>query len=156
MHYVSQLLHTTNKNNHLIFFFLPAYLLANKGYDVWLLNFRGNDYSENHTSQNPNTSSDYWNFSWHEMGLYDIPATVNYTTNQTGQDNVTLICYSQGCSAAFVAGIYNPNITDQIKFTSAMAPGVYMGNTQYQNVKWMAMSEFPLKVSCPKNDFILF
>lgn len=40
--------------------------------------------------------SDYWNFSWPEMGMYDCPAQVDYVRKHTGNEKVTYIGHSQG------------------------------------------------------------
>lgn len=54
----------------------PAFVLANEGYDVWLGNSRGNSYSRRHQKYDPDgpSKSHFWDFSWYEMGRYDIKA----------------------------------------------------------------------------------
>ncbi|KAB7495740.1 Gastric triacylglycerol lipase [Armadillidium nasatum] len=47
---------------------VPAFIMADAGFDVWLTNVRGNIYSRNHTHLSPN-SKDFWQFSWDEMAL---------------------------------------------------------------------------------------
>lgn len=44
-----------------------AYLLADRGYDVWLGNARGNTNSRNHQYLSPD-HRDFWDFSWHQIG----------------------------------------------------------------------------------------
>ena len=54
-----------------------AYRFLNMGYDVWLGNTRGNKYSSRHLFKQP-TIKDFWDFSFQEMGMYDIPAMVKF------------------------------------------------------------------------------
>lgn len=61
-----------------------AYLLADNGYDVWLANARGTEFSKNHKTLNSN-STPYWNFSYHEMAKYDLPAIVDHILEITNQ-----------------------------------------------------------------------
>lgn len=56
----------------------PAFVVASKGYDVWLGNSRGNRYSQSHTTYDPKKDDAYWQYSWEEMGDYDIPANLEY------------------------------------------------------------------------------
>ena len=44
---------------------ISAYVLADNGYDVWLGNYRGNQYSRVHLSMDPDSmwDNDYWHFS---------------------------------------------------------------------------------------------
>jgi len=35
-------------------------MFANKGYDVWFGNSRGNKYSRSHTTYNPDKNKEYW------------------------------------------------------------------------------------------------
>ena len=50
--------------------------LADLGYDVWMGNNRGTEYSQGHKSI-PATDNKYWNWSWSEMGLHDTPAFID-------------------------------------------------------------------------------
>jgi pimeloyl-ACP methyl ester carboxylesterase len=61
---------------------LPFYL-AKQNYDIWLGNSRGNQHSRGHTSLSP-SSKLFWNFSFHEMGLYDLPASLDYIYSLNG------------------------------------------------------------------------
>lgn len=54
-----------------------AFILADLGYDVWLGNSRGNSYSRHHTSMS-NDDKKYWDFSFHEMAIFDLPAEINF------------------------------------------------------------------------------
>jgi len=55
----------------------PAYVLADQGYDVWLGNNRGTYFGQKHLSLDPK-NKDFWQWTWEEMGTYDLPATIEY------------------------------------------------------------------------------
>jgi predicted alpha/beta hydrolase len=76
-----------------------AFAIAAKGYDVWLGNNRGNIYSYDHTYLDPHKNSDqFFDFSFYEMGKYDLPAQVDYVLKVTGQEKLSYIGHSQGTS----------------------------------------------------------
>ena len=89
-----------DKNHSLVF------LLVNNGFDVWLTNTRGNAVSFEHENPKEYDSSKidskYWNFSFHEMAVYDLPANVNYIKQKTGYEKIDYICHSQGGLIYFI------------------------------------------------------
>jgi len=46
---------------------------------------------------------DYWSFSWFEIGDNDIPAVLDYISDETSEAKVTLVAYSQSTTATFAA-----------------------------------------------------
>ena len=72
----------------------PAYLLADKGYDVWLGNTRGSYYSRRHKTLSPDKDKEFWEFSFVEMGRYDIKASVEYVLEQTKAKNLSYMGHS--------------------------------------------------------------
>ncbi|XP_058120152.1 lipase 1 [Anopheles ziemanni] len=102
-----------------------AYLLADRGYDVWLGNARGNRYSRQHASISPAAKS-FWKFSWHEIGYYDIPAMIDYILESTGHDQLHYVGHSQGTTGFFVMASTRPEYNAKVIQMQALAPVAYM------------------------------
>ncbi|KZS21232.1 Lipase-like protein [Daphnia magna] len=98
-----------------------AFILADRGYDVWLGNARGNIYSRKHKTLNQNKDA-YWNFSWDEMGKFDIPAVLDFILSKTKRDKLIYIGHSMGCSMLFVAISTFPQLASKIEMMFAFAP----------------------------------
>lgn len=100
-----------------------AYKYWDAGYDVWIGNNRGNTYSRNHVSLNPDKAP-FWNFSWHEMGIYDLPAFIDYILLHTNQTKLAYVGHSQGVTCAFVMLAELPQYNKKISVLHAMTPPV--------------------------------
>ncbi|CAG7722282.1 unnamed protein product [Allacma fusca] len=103
------------------------YMLADRGYDVWLGNARGNTYSRRHVKLSPEKSK-FWQFSYDEMGLYDLPAVIDYVLNTTKQPDMYYIGHSMGAGMFFVCMSSYPEYNHKIRFMAAMGPAVYLNN----------------------------
>ncbi|XP_014291787.1 lipase 3 [Halyomorpha halys] len=102
-------------------------ILADQGYDVWLPNSRGNTYSRMHKNISIH-SAKYWDFSFHEMGYYDLPACVDYILHNTGYSKLEYIGHSQGTTIFFVFASTRPEYNKKISYMSALAPIVFLDN----------------------------
>lgn len=98
-----------------------GYILADRGYDVWLGNIRGNVYSQRHVKLDPN-QEEFWNWSWDEMAAHDLPAMVEYVLNTTGQPDLYYVGHSQGTLIGFTAFSSNPKLAKKVKIFFALAP----------------------------------
>ncbi|GLG98545.1 Lipase [Gryllus bimaculatus] len=116
---------------------LSGYILADAGYDVWLTNARGNKWSRRHVSLNPEKSA-FWDFSWHEMGVYDLPAVIDHILAVTGQEQLHYIGHSMGTTMFYVMGAMRPEYNAKILSAHTLAPVAYMGNTQTPLLKEIA------------------
>lgn len=99
-----------------------AFELANQGYDVWMCNSRGSTYSLNHTRFNPALDWKYWDFSFHEIALYDLPASIDYVLAQRKRKSLSYIGHSQGNLIMFILQSFQPNWAKKVKPFVAMAP----------------------------------
>lgn len=104
-----------------------GFLLADAGYDVWLANLRGTPYARQHLHLTEK-DTEYWNFGLDEVGLYDIPALVDYVLAWTGWSELFYVGFSQGNAAAWVTLSEMPEYNDKIRLLLALAP---IGNVTY-------------------------
>ncbi|XP_029197906.2 lipase member K-like [Acropora millepora] len=113
-----------------------GYILADNGFDVWLGNVRGNDYSMRHVKYKPSQSV-FWNWSWQEMADYDLPAMINYVLHVTGKKQLFYVGHSQGTMIAFNGFSNNLALGNKVKAFFALAP-VYTLNNTTKVVKGLA------------------
>lgn len=86
-------------------------------------NGRGNTYSRNHTHLDPE-KSDFWKFSWHEIGAIDTPTMIDYTLKQTKQEKLICFGHSQGATVIFVLLSERPEYNDKISSIHMLASSV--------------------------------
>ncbi|CAG9826897.1 unnamed protein product [Diabrotica balteata] len=99
--------------------------LADEGYDVWLGNNRGNTYSQKHSSTTIKNAS-FWDFSFHEIGLKDTPAVIDFILDKTGEDTLSYVAHSTGVAQLLITTVMKPEYQKKVKIVAALAPVVYL------------------------------
>ncbi|XP_059972593.1 lipase member K isoform X1 [Mesoplodon densirostris] len=122
-----------------------AYPRTDVGYDVWMGNSRGNIWSRRHVKLST-TSAEYWAFSLDEMAKYDLPATINFIIEKTGQEQLYYVGHSQGTTTAFIAFSTNPELAKRIKIFFALAPVTTVKYIQSPVKKLTTLSRKVIKV----------
>lgn len=62
------------------------------------------------------------------MGMYDLPAMIDYILHQTGQQQLFYVGFSQGTTQFWILMSLKPEYNKKIKLMSALAPVAYLGN----------------------------
>ena len=88
------------------------YTVADAGYDVWLINIRGNRYSRDHLTYDKDDPR-YWDFETEKVARYDQKAYWEYIMNITGYTKLASVAHSQGVTQMFVAMILEPEYYSQ-------------------------------------------
>lgn len=99
------------------------FVLAEKGFDVWLGNNRGNKYSKK-SIHHASSSNKFWDFSIDDFAFYDIPDSINYILETTKQKTLSYIGFSQGTAQAFASLSIHPKLNEKVDVFIALAPAM--------------------------------
>uniref|UniRef100_T1JKB5 Partial AB-hydrolase lipase domain-containing protein n=1 Tax=Strigamia maritima TaxID=126957 RepID=T1JKB5_STRMM len=97
-----------------------AFMLADEFFDVWMINFRGNPYT-NHINLSTDEDS-FWDYSWEDHAQYDLTATIDYIVKVTKYSKVLNIGISMGTTVALALLASNSNYNNKIAGLLALAP----------------------------------
>ncbi|XP_034261163.1 lipase member M-like [Pantherophis guttatus] len=103
-----------------------GFILADAGFDVWLANNRGSRWCKQHQNFSYK-EEEFWNFSFHEMAMEDLPAIIYFILAKTRQKQLFYVGYSQGSTLGFIAFSAMPALAEKIKIFFAFGP-IYLVN----------------------------
>lgn len=92
-----------------------------------MLGTRGTAASMKHLSLN-SSEADYWDFSFHEKGYYDLATSIDFILNTTGLENIVLIGHSEGTSNSMALTTTRVEYNDKLSLIVMLSPIGYMGN----------------------------
>ncbi|CAB0017116.1 unnamed protein product [Nesidiocoris tenuis] len=98
-----------------------AFIMTDMGYDVWLGDLRGNPYTKHHKFLSPHDPR-FWDFSFHEHGVYDLPAMVDFILMKSGEPRLTYVGHSMGTTVFFVFASARPEYNKKISAAVLLAP----------------------------------
>lgn len=101
-----------------------GFVLAARGYDVWLGNTRGNPYSTNHTTLNPEETK-FWEFALDDLIEFDLPVLIDYVKTKTNRSTLGYIGHSQGSFMMIALLTIRPEYSNSIKPFIAISPVFY-------------------------------
>lgn len=94
---------------------------------MWIGNARGNKFSRKHSTLTTN-DDEYWEFSWNEIGTFDLPAYIDYILEKTGQKALYFVGHSQGTTAFFVMLSVLPEYNAKIRSFHGITPVMQIQN----------------------------
>lgn len=88
-------------------------------------NVRGSRFSMRHRSIDPQ-SREFWQFSFHEIGFYDLPAMIQYILGVTQKPGLFYVGHNQGATALLVLLSTRTDFNSKVYHAHFMAPIAYM------------------------------
>lgn len=94
---------------------------------MWLGNTRGNDHGLSHKTLSVD-SREFWDFSFHEIGFYDLPAMFDLMLKVTNTSRGFYFGHSQGGSSFAVMTSMRPEYNTKVIQAHLLAPAIFMEN----------------------------
>ena len=131
------------------------FVLANCGFDVWILNTRGNKHSRFHLEYSTD-DEEFWNFSFNEVGKYDLPAVFDYIYKLT-QQRLIYIGHSQGTTAFLAGASSQPYYYEsRVKLFLALSPICRMTKVDSFVIKSLVSMRFDSLLTSTKQYEVLY
>lgn len=118
----------------------PGYLLADAGYDVWAMNTREIAFRSHHLRLTQQ-EAEYWQWSFHEIGYYDIAAAIDLVLNASGAAKLPLLVYSQGFTASLVLFSTRPEYNDKVDILMGYGPVANISHAKFPFPEVIAISD---------------
>lgn len=128
--------------------YFPSYRSSiDKKFYLRLGNARGTEPSREHLYLSPNGphQKEYWSFSWHQIGIYDLPASIDYILNATKFEKLNYVGFSQGTTSFFVLTSIRPEYNNKIVEANLVAPVALLKGNNNQLYNTIAHFYKPLK-----------
>ncbi|XP_075728710.1 lipase member M-like [Rhipicephalus microplus] len=121
----------------------PGFLFADSGFDVWALSLRENQPYVRHKTLSQD-QPEFWQFSFDEMGRYDVAAGIDHVLNATGAPKLTVLAFSQGTIANFILHSTRPEYNEKVSLLITYGP---IGNITHVG--------YPTKLILPYAPYLL-
>lgn len=82
----------------------------------------------------------------HEIGIYDLPAALDYILAETNKTQVHYVGFSMGTSVFFIMASEKPEYQAKVRTQISLAPVVYLTNTRTA-IRFMAPMAKTMNVS---------
>ncbi|XP_028967829.1 lipase 3-like [Galendromus occidentalis] len=99
-----------------------GFILYDEGYDVWMLNSRGNKYS----SESGRTKKHFYEFTWDELAAYDMPDSIDYVLATTGHRKLHVVGHSRGTTIMIAMLASKPEYNQKIRLAVLLSPVVFL------------------------------
>ncbi|GMS92417.1 hypothetical protein PENTCL1PPCAC_14592, partial [Pristionchus entomophagus] len=99
----------------------PGMILADAGFDVFLLNVRGTTYSQRHLNLTKHDGA-FWKFSIDDIAYYDAPAAIDKALKLNGASALYWIGHSHGTTISFLMLADRPEYNRKVKAMFEFAP----------------------------------
>ncbi|KAI3445934.1 hypothetical protein Pfo_002599 [Paulownia fortunei] len=100
-----------------------GFILADRGFDVWVGNVRGTHWSHGHVSLSEK-DKEFWDWSWQDLALYDLGEMIHYIYSVTNS-KVFVVGHSQGTIMS-LAAFTQPDIAKMVKAAALLCPISYL------------------------------
>ena len=108
-----------------------CYILSDHCHHVWVGNVRGNRYGRAHVSLDPDKDPQFWNFTFINMGLGDLPAIVDFVLLRSGQKQINFNGFSQGMAAFLIMCSQKPEYNAKFNRAFGMSPTIWLTHARF-------------------------